>query len=125
MPRKKQHVLPDGKRLHVPMMLTDAAYGFSSKFADGGHDYTSPHRKGFRFADTNDANGRAADVAYAERSRRMEDGWRHNKGDAQAEAKRDTAPPRTPTRDAAQQRAAADAAYAARTERMRNAWRQK
>jgi hypothetical protein len=63
--------------------------------------------------------------AYDERSKRMENSWRQ-KDDALSPAeKRDAAPPRTPTRDAAQLRAAADRAREERNERMRNAWRQK
>jgi hypothetical protein len=66
--------------------------------------------------------------AYDERSQRMENAWRTK--DQQPDVpgasrthQDDAAPPRTPTRDAAQLRAAADQAWADRTKRMSNAWK--
>jgi hypothetical protein len=40
--------------------MDHAAYNFRTTFADGSTDFTSPHRKGFRFIDTNNPNRRAA-----------------------------------------------------------------
>jgi hypothetical protein len=52
----------------------------------------------------------------------MVNSWRQ-KGDAQVEANRDAAPPRTPTVD--ELRSAASAAYEARSKRMAEAWRRR
>ena len=90
---------------------------FFQKFSDGTPDFTSPHRKGFRFADTNDADRIHAEAAYRERSKRMEDAWRDKR--VLAPEKRDTA--RTPSLD--QLQAQAEQAWEERNERMRNSWR--
>ena len=114
--RKKKRVLPDQATMHVPMGFYDG--GFRPTFSDGSPDFTSPHRKGFRFADVNDEAKIAARIAYDERSRRMETAWQR-KGEQQ-DADEHT-PLRTKSRD--QARSAADAAYDERNERLRNAWR--
>jgi hypothetical protein len=95
---------------------------FHQKFADGTTDHTSPHRKGFRFADTDDADRLAADEAYEQMRTRLSDAWRR-KHDAKAEANRDGTPVRTITLD--QLRAKAEQAYEDRNARMRNAWKQR
>jgi hypothetical protein len=112
--RKKKRVLPDGGSMHVPTGFYDGR--FRATFADGTPDHTSPHKPGYRFADTDDEARIAANDAYEARSRRMETAWR-DKGDVKADAP----PPRTQSLD--QTRSAADAAYAERNERLRNAWR--
>ena len=114
--RRKQRAAADGERFRFTMQMMDAA-GFRPFFADGSPDCTSPHRPGHRFADTDDAAKIAAEEAYQERSRRLQDAWR-NKGEQQRE---DSAPQHTRSLD--EMRAAADQAYADRSVRMSNAWR--
>jgi hypothetical protein len=94
---------------------------FQHKFSDGSIDHTSPHRKGFRFADTDDADRLAADEAYQERSKRMATAWQR-KGQ-QHDAGGAVTPPPTRTLDAL--RKDAETAYEERNKRMRNAWRQR
>ena len=101
--RKRKHVLPDGATMHVPMGFYDGR--FHSHFADGSPDHTSPHRPGHRFADVDDPLRIEAERAYAERNRRLQDGWRR-KGEQQEGD--DAAPP---ARTLDELRAAADAAY--------------
>jgi hypothetical protein len=113
IPRRKR-VARDREQLHFPYIADHAAYGFSPTFADGSSDFTSPHRKGFRFADTNDAARLAADEAYHSRSRRMETAWQR-KGEQQHDQAR--------TKSLDPLRSAADQAYAERSERLQNAWR--
>jgi hypothetical protein len=123
IPRKRKRVARDREQIHFPVTVMDhAAFSFHQHFSDGSVDHTSPHRKGFRFLDTNDAAGKAADAAYAERSRRMETAWR-TRGNGITEANRDGTPP--PTRTLDQLHALAEQAYEERNERMRNAWRQR
>ena len=114
VPRKKKRVvLPDGASMHVPMRFYDGR--FVDHFADGTTDLTSPHRKGFRFADTDDRI--AADAAYSERSRRIGSAWRNKDDDAKAEDIERV------TLDQLEARAAL--AYSDRTARLQNAWRQR
>jgi hypothetical protein len=117
---KKKHVLPDGGRIHFPY-IADHAGRFHSHFADGSIDHTSPHRKGFRFADTDDAARIAANDAYEARSRRMADAWKHKGEPQDGEELPRGGSSRTLSLDAA--RAAADRAYEARSRRMADAWR--
>jgi hypothetical protein len=112
--RKRKRVLPDGATMHVPMGFYDGR--FVDRFADNSPDLTSPHRPGYRFADTHDAARLAAEQAYRERSTRLQDAWRKGRLDPV----RDHAP-RQLTLD--ELRAAADAAYHEKCERLRNGWR--
>jgi hypothetical protein len=115
--RRKKRVARDREQFHFPMTMMDhAAFGFSPHFFDGTPDHTSPHRPGYRFADTHDAARLAAEQAYRERSTRLQDAWRKGRLD--------------PVRDHASRqltldelRAAADAAYREKCERLRNGWR--
>jgi hypothetical protein len=119
--RKKKRVADDGQRYSFTMMMMDAArFGFTPTFADGTPDHTNPHRKGYRFSDTDDPDRADAEQAYRERNRRMETAWRR-KGEQQDETRDHRAAPRTRTLD--ELRAAADQAYAQRNRRMQNAWR--
>ena len=114
--KRRKRMLRDLEQISFPMTMAfkDAA-GFHTHFSDGSPDHTSPHQKGFRFADVNDEAKIAADKAYAERSRRMENAWRLKDHAA------DPTPVRTPSNDASQ--AKAQQAYDERSVRMRNAWR--
>ena len=116
--RRKQRVAADGERFRFTMQMMDAA-GFRAAFADGSPDHTSPHRPGYRFADTDDAARLAANDAYEERRERMANAWR-NKGQ-QHDANSDAPPPRTASLD--ELRAQADAAYREKCQRLRNGWR--
>ena len=121
MPRKKRRALPDGASMRVQMQFMDGG-SFRRTFSDGSPDLTSPHRKGFRFADTNDADRLAARDAYAEMVKRKTDAWRTRGQQQDAdESERTPRGVRAPTLDEA--RAAADAAYRECCERKRNAWR--
>jgi hypothetical protein len=81
---------------------------FKDTFSDGSPDFTSPHKPGYRFADTDDASRHAASEAYEAKRTRMSDAWRKN-NDA--------------TLDGAQARATANAAYAEKIARLSNAWK--
>jgi hypothetical protein len=115
--KKKKRVLPDGATMHVPMKFYDGR--FVDRFADGSPDFTSPHKPGFHFADTDDKARLAAQETYEARSRRMEDAWR-TKGDARAEDGRGSQQPTLDELDRA-----ATTAYAERSKRMSQAWRQR
>jgi hypothetical protein len=117
VPRKKKRVLPDGTTVYFPYIADHAAYGFSPYFADGTPDYTSPHRPGYRFLDTDDAARAAADAAYAQMRSRLTDAWRR-KDERPAAAKE--APP---TRTLDELHALAEKAWDERNKRMQNAWR--
>ena len=114
-PYRRGDCLADGERIRVPVLMDHASWGFRSTFADGSADHTSPHRPGFRFADTNDADRLAAQQAYIERTARLENGWRRSR-DAD-----DNAP--IQCSDAAQARAVADRVYEDRKVWLSNAWR--
>ena len=116
VPRKKKRVLPDGTTVHFPY-LADNAYGFHSTFADGSPDFTSPHRKGFRFADVNDGDRAAANDAYEQMRTRLSDAWRRK--DERSVATKEA----PPTRRLDELRTLAEKAWHDRNERMRNAWR--
>lgn len=119
--KRRKRVPRDGERISFTMQMMDhAAFGFRPTFSDGTPDHTSPHRPGYRFADTNDAARIAADEAYEERRERMQNAWRR-KGDAQTDDNRNSAPPRTRTLD--EWRAAAEKAWEDRNKRMQNARR--
>jgi hypothetical protein len=97
---------------------------FHSTFSDGSPDFTSPHRKGFRFADTDDADRLAADEAYEQMRTRLADAYKHRQqhgGDVRKSSATGAAPTRAPTLDALQQ--AAEKAYEDRNARMQNAWK--
>jgi hypothetical protein len=81
---------------------------FRSNFSDGSPDHTSPHRKGYRFADC-DARDES-EAAYRERQRRL-----HNADHSQLH--RDGGP----TLD--ESRAGASEAYEERRERLQSAHR--
>jgi hypothetical protein len=136
--RRKQRMLPDGATMHVPMGFYDG--GFRQTFADGSPDFTSPHRKGFRFSDVDDEASIAADQAYEERSRRMESAWKRKGQPDEGNDPTALTPPskeesawlrkqalaRQATRevmggDDAQRMA--DQAYEERNKRLANAWR--
>jgi hypothetical protein len=54
----------DGERLSFsPLHMDHAGFGFDTTFADGSPDFTSPHKKGFRFADSDSPSRCAADEA--------------------------------------------------------------
>ena len=63
--RRKKRVAGDRERITFAT-ISDQAHGFRQMFADGSPDFTSPHRKGFRFADVNDE----AKIAAQNRLRR-------------------------------------------------------
>ena len=115
---RRKRVARDREQIHFPVTVMDHS-AFRPTFSDGSPDHTSPHRPGYRFADTTD-DARLADEAYEERRERMQNAWRR-KGDAQADDNRDAAPPRTRTLD--EWRAKADQAWEDRNKRMANAWR--
>ena len=48
-------IVPEG-RGGPTLSIGDGKITFHSKFSDGTPDFTSPHRKGFRFADNSDAD---------------------------------------------------------------------
>jgi hypothetical protein len=113
--RKRKRVAGDGDRISFPMTAMDhAAYGFNPSFADGSPDHTSPHRPGYRFADTDDAARVAAEEAYRERNQRMSSAWQR-KGQPQQDDVRD-ATPRTRTPEEAQK--SVDDAYAQKVARL-------
>jgi hypothetical protein len=89
---------------------------FHAKFSDGSPDHTSPHRKGYRFLDVDDAHRLAADEAYEARRQRLHYTNRQRQQDAAG-----STPPRIV--DTAQLRAKAEQAWEERNARMRNAWR--
>jgi hypothetical protein len=95
-----------------------AKCGFSPTFSDGTPDHTSPHRPGYRFADTSDAARLAADEAYEQRRERMH--YTTNRRRQQQDANE---PPPTSTRTLDALRASATAAYEARSKRMAGAWK--
>jgi hypothetical protein len=124
-------MLKDGERFIMPMAFMDAQArdvrdvlaekyggGFSPTFADGTPDHTSPHKPGYRFADTDNAARLAALDAYAARSRRMEMAWQR-KGAQKQDDVHDA--PRTRSLD--ELRAAAHQAWHDRNKRLSNAWR--
>jgi hypothetical protein len=117
LPRRKQRVLPDGAHVHFRYLADDAAYGFQPTFSDGTPDFTSPPRKGFRFADTNDAAKLAAEEAYEQMRRRLSDAYRRKGEPAAANASP------TPTRTLDQLQALAEQAWKDRNKRVQNAWR--
>jgi hypothetical protein len=121
VPRKKKRVAHDREELRFPMSMAfrDAA-GFHQHFSDGTPDHTSPHRKGFRFLDVNDAARLAADAAYEQQRQRLANAWRNK--DVQAGDNRDATPP---TRTLDELRQAAEVAWQERSKRMSNAWRHK
>lgn len=123
IPRRKKRVARDREHIHFPVTVMDAMQaraGFHPTFADGSPDFTNPHRKGFRFADVDDADRLAANEAYEQMRTRLSDAWR-NKGQQQDADLDDRTPART--LDALQQDAAT--AYAERNKRLQNAWRHK
>jgi hypothetical protein len=134
--------MPDGSKAHFTMQMMDHAAGFSHTFADGTPDHNSPFKPGFRVLDTNDSSVIAAETAYRERSRRMEDAWKRKaKAPDDDEDEEDDPLVQRPgetesawlrrqalARKAAQAvkgdaRELADAAWEARNERLRNGWR--
>jgi hypothetical protein len=119
VPRRKKRVLPDGTTVHFPYLADHSAFGFHPYFADGSPDFTSPHRKGYRFADTNDEARIAANGAYEQMRTRLREAWRR-KGERLVETKE--APP---TRTLDQLQAEAEHGWQQRRERMRNAWRRR
>jgi hypothetical protein len=108
IPRRKKRVAGDGEQIHFPVTVMDhAASLFRPFFADGKPDYTSPHRKGFRFADTNDPGRIAANDAYEAMRERL--------------SRKPQADARVPTLDELEQ--AAVTAYEERSTRMRDSWK--
>jgi hypothetical protein len=117
VPRKKKRVARDRDRISFPMTAMDAAAGrFHAHFSDGSPDHTSPHRPGYRFADTNDPARLAAESAYRERCQDMHYTSRRNHQDGIPDE-------RHAARTLDELRQAADAAYREKCERLRNAWR--
>jgi hypothetical protein len=126
---RKGETIREGETIRFPVTIMDASarevhdalaarYEFSPTFSDGSPDHTNPHAPGYRFLDVDDEGKLAAEQAYRERSRRMEDGWKR-KGDDNTSANANAKP--AATLDEA--RRAADAAYEARNKRLQNAWR--
>jgi len=126
---RKGEMLKDGERFLMPMAFMDAQArevrdalaekyggGFSPTFADGTPDHTSPHRPGYRFADTGDAARLVAEQAYRERCQDLHYTSRRDQQDGIRDERH-----ATPTLDELRQ--AADAAYREKCERSRNAWR--
>jgi hypothetical protein len=122
IPRRKKRVARDREHIHFPVTVMDAMQAranFHSTFADGSVDHTSPHRKGFRFADTSDADRLAANDAYEARREQV-----HYANRRRVQRDGNEPPPMsTPTLDALRIRA--DAEYEARSKRMAKAWRQR
>jgi hypothetical protein len=115
--RKNKRVLPDGASYHFPYIADASGFGFRSTFADGSVDHTNPHRKGYRFADTDDSARIIADESYEKRREQM-----HYANRRRVQRDGNEPPPMsTPTLDALRIRA--DAEYEARSKRMAEAWR--
>jgi hypothetical protein len=104
----------DGETVHIPMQFMDHG-GFHPYFSDGTPDHTSPHRPGWRFADTTDAARLAADEAYEARRERMHYANRRRQDG--------TGDPGATARNLDQLRALADAAYEAKCKRLQEGWR--
>jgi hypothetical protein len=117
---RRKRVARDGERITFATISDQAGVGFCPTFADGSIDHTSPHRPGYRFADTNDPDRLDADAAYEERNRRLSNASRH-KGEQQDERCDHHAAPRKRTLD--ELRALAEGAYQDRNVRMQNQWR--
>jgi hypothetical protein len=109
---------PTARPITFRYIADHSAYGFHSTFADGSPDHTSPHRPGYRFADTSDAARLAADEAYEQRRERMH--YTTNRRRHQQDANE---PPPTSTRTLDELRAKAEQAWEERNKRMANAWR--
>jgi hypothetical protein len=122
--RRKKRVARDREQIHFPVTVMDHS-AFRPTFSDGSPDHTSPHRPGYRFADTGDAARLAADEAYEARSRRMETAWQHRGEQHDAAASKNLGRPKISQATLDELRAAADAAWEDRSKRMSNAWRQR
>lgn len=119
---RRKRVARDRERITFATISDHAAYGFSPTFSDGSPDHTSPHRPGFRFADTADAGKIAANEAYEARSRRLESGWQR-KGEQHDAFAEESAPPRLASLD--ELRAKANQEYENRSRRLADAWRRR
>jgi hypothetical protein len=121
------YILKSGESLALPLSFADhdtqeqrRALGLSVVDAYG---VPSGHSRGYVFTVDASVRQRAID-AYDERSRWMENAWRHRDGQDhdQDDGREDqkTAPPRS----LADAQAAAERAYAERNEWLRTAWRE-
>ena len=123
------YVLKHGEALALPLSFMDhdtreqrRAVGLTDASIIDAYGIQGGHTRGYVFAVDTAIRQRAVD-AYDERSRWMEDAWRH-RGEQQHDDQdggRDTQKPAP--RSLADAQAAAERAYADKIERLKNAWK--